>query len=135
MARTRRGDGEAAVPRVAEGPQATLVRIWCEVLGIASVGPHDNFFELGGDSILGLQVVARAKEAGLHLKTSQIFERQTISALVGALVSESAGAESPGAPGEPTSPALPGFPLVHLDENRRSRLERRLAELDGGEES
>jgi len=129
VARTRRGEGGVAAPRQVEGPQATLARIWCEVLGIASVGPHDNFFELGGDSILGLQVVARAKEAGFHLKTSQIFERQTISALARDLETENAGVGSPAIPAEPAC----AFPLVHLDEERRSRLERRLVELDGAE--
>src|SRR5207249_8815341 len=48
-----------------------LVAIWCEVLGVPQVGINDNFFELGGDSILSLQVIARANEAGLRLTTRQ----------------------------------------------------------------
>src|SRR5262249_44153856 len=38
--------------------ERTLAGVWCEVLGLGSVGVHDNFFELGGDSILSLRVVS-----------------------------------------------------------------------------
>jgi hypothetical protein len=36
-------------------------------------GVTDNFFELGGDSILSLQVIARAREAGWKLTPRQLF--------------------------------------------------------------
>ncbi|HEY4385096.1 MAG TPA: amino acid adenylation domain-containing protein, partial [Ktedonobacteraceae bacterium] len=40
----------------------------CEsVLGIEHIGVNDNFFELGGDSILSIQVIVKAREAGLQL--------------------------------------------------------------------
>ena len=42
-----------------------LVRIWSEVLGVDRVGVRDNFFALGGDSIRSIQVLAKAREAGL----------------------------------------------------------------------
>ncbi len=58
-----------------------LVRIWSEVLGIERVGIHDNFFELGGDSILSIQIVARANQAGLRLTPKQFFQYQTVSEL------------------------------------------------------
>lgn len=61
--------------------EITLTSIWQEVLGIKKVGIHDNFFELGGDSILSLQVVAQANEAGLHITTKQMFQNQTIARL------------------------------------------------------
>ncbi|MGO4851132.1 phosphopantetheine-binding protein, partial [Inquilinus sp. 2KB_12] len=53
--------------------ERTLAGIWAEVLGLASVGATDNFFELGGDSILSLQVVGRARRAGLVLTPRQLF--------------------------------------------------------------
>ncbi|HEY0514544.1 MAG TPA: amino acid adenylation domain-containing protein [Thermoanaerobaculia bacterium] len=58
-----------------------LVRIWGEVLGLARVGIHDNFFQLGGDSILSIQVVARARREGLLITPRQLFESQTIAGL------------------------------------------------------
>src|SRR5262249_14225558 len=58
-----------------------LSDIWCAVLGADRVGVHDNFFELGGDSILSMQIVSRANQAGLQLTVKQIFQHQTIFAL------------------------------------------------------
>ena len=58
-----------------------LTRIWCEVLNLEQVGIHDNFFELGGDSILSIQIVAKANQAGLQLTTKQMFGHQTIAEL------------------------------------------------------
>ena len=57
--------------------ERTLCDIWAEVLKLERVGRGDNFFELGGDSILSIQVVARARQAGLELAPSQIFEHST----------------------------------------------------------
>src|SRR5260370_16277048 len=47
------------------GAERTLAAIWAEVLGVERVGIHDNFFELGGDSILSIQAVSPAPQAGL----------------------------------------------------------------------
>jgi amino acid adenylation domain-containing protein/non-ribosomal peptide synthase protein (TIGR01720 family) len=58
-----------------------LAQVWQEVLGIEQVGIHDNFFELGGDSILTIQVVARAKKFGLQLTPKQLFQHPTITGL------------------------------------------------------
>jgi amino acid adenylation domain-containing protein/non-ribosomal peptide synthase protein (TIGR01720 family) len=61
--------------------EAKLAQIWAEVLRQEQVGIHDNFFALGGDSILSIQVVARAHQAGLSLTPKQIFEYRTIAEL------------------------------------------------------
>ncbi|HEX2235927.1 MAG TPA: condensation domain-containing protein, partial [Actinomycetota bacterium] len=58
-----------------------LAGIWCEVLGLERVGVHDNFFELGGDSILSIQIVARANAAGLGLTPRLLFQHQTVAGL------------------------------------------------------
>ena len=42
---------------------------------------RDNFFELGGDLILTIQVIARAKRAGLRITPRQMFEAQTVEEL------------------------------------------------------
>ncbi len=59
----------------------TLAAIWQNLLGINPVGIEDNFFELGGDSVVAIQVVARAHEAGLHFSPTQMFQHQTIADL------------------------------------------------------
>jgi non-ribosomal peptide synthase protein (TIGR01720 family) len=55
-----------------------LARIWQEVSGIAPIGIRDNFFELGGDSVIALQIVAKANQAGLKLTPRHVLEHQTI---------------------------------------------------------
>ena len=47
--------------------EETLARIWAAVLRVKQVGIHDNFFAVGGDSILGIQIVSRARQAGLKI--------------------------------------------------------------------
>ena len=74
--------------------EQTIATIWQEVLGLDQVGRHDNLFDLGGDSIISLQITARANQAGLHLTPKQLFDHQTIAelaAVVGTI--QSAGAE------------------------------------------
>ncbi|PBP34915.1 non-ribosomal peptide synthetase, partial [Pseudomonas syringae] len=58
-----------------------LAAVWADVLKLEQVGSTDNFFELGGDSILSLQIIARAKRQGIKLSPKQLFERQTIGQL------------------------------------------------------
>jgi amino acid adenylation domain-containing protein/non-ribosomal peptide synthase protein (TIGR01720 family) len=65
--------------------ELTLAAIWGELLGLDRVGIRDNFFALGGDSILSLQVVTRANQAGLHITPRQMFLHQTISELAAAV--------------------------------------------------
>ena len=62
--------------------ETTLARVWADVLGLDRVGVTDNFFALGGDSILSVQVVARARRHGLYLSTKDLFNARTIAELV-----------------------------------------------------
>lgn len=65
--------------------EETLANIWSKLLNVAQVGVHDNFFALGGDSILSIQVIDRAKQAGLELTPRLVFEHPTIAELAAAL--------------------------------------------------
>jgi amino acid adenylation domain-containing protein/non-ribosomal peptide synthase protein (TIGR01720 family) len=65
--------------------EQNLARLWCEILGVERIGVHDNFFDLGGDSILAIQVIARANRLGYRLRPKQLFEHQTIATLAGAV--------------------------------------------------
>lgn len=58
-----------------------LASIWAAILGVDRVGMNDDFFELGGDSILNIQIVARAKKQGIAITPQQIFEHSTVGAL------------------------------------------------------
>ncbi|ERO64923.1 non-ribosomal peptide synthetase, partial [Pseudomonas piscis] len=68
-----------------EAPQSLLEQqiaaIWAEVLGIEQVGLNDNFFERGGDSIISIQVVSRARAAGIHFTPKALFQHQTVRSL------------------------------------------------------
>jgi len=96
-----RSEGQVAVPRTRA--EEILASVWSEVLGAAQVGVHDNFFELGGDSILSIQVVARAQRAGLKLSPRQVFLHQTVSELAAVAVQETGSGDG----GPVTGPVVP----------------------------
>ncbi|MET7438854.1 amino acid adenylation domain-containing protein, partial [Streptomyces sp. NPDC005568] len=74
---------DSTTPYVAPRPgtEERLAAIWAEVLGVERVGARDNFFSLGGDSILSIQIVSRARRAGLALTTKDVFRHQTVAEL------------------------------------------------------
>ncbi|MBF3222988.1 non-ribosomal peptide synthetase, partial [Pseudomonas aeruginosa] len=61
--------------------ERTLAEIWQDLLGVEQVGLDDNFFSLGGDSIVSIQVVSRARQAGLQLSPRDLFQHQTVQSL------------------------------------------------------
>ncbi|WP_024683304.1 non-ribosomal peptide synthetase, partial [Pseudomonas syringae] len=85
-----------------------LAAVWADVLKLEQVGSTDNFFELGGDSILSLQIIARAKRQGIKLSPKQLFEKQTIGQLasVAKLIQK-----KPVAVAEQISGSLPLLPI------------------------
>ncbi len=88
--------------------EKAIAAIWADVLGTARVGIHDNFFELGGDSILSIQIVSRARRAGLSLESQDIFLHQTIAELASKTVVSAA----PAVAGQgPVSGAVPLTPV------------------------
>jgi amino acid adenylation domain-containing protein/non-ribosomal peptide synthase protein (TIGR01720 family) len=58
-----------------------LAGLFAEVLGVPAVSVDDGFFHLGGDSILSIQLVARARAAGLVVTAKDVFQHQTVEAL------------------------------------------------------
>ena len=61
--------------------EQTFCRLFAELLSLEQVGANENFFHLGGDSILSIQLVSRARKAGLLLSPRDIFQHQTPEAL------------------------------------------------------
>ncbi|MFD4658624.1 non-ribosomal peptide synthase/polyketide synthase [Kitasatospora sp. NPDC058444] len=101
------GPAAPAVRHVAPRTPAerALAGIWAEVLRLERVGADDNFFDLGGDSILGIQVVARSRQAGLAVTSRDLYRHQTVAAL--ALAAEDAEAPAAPAPVAATGEAVP----------------------------
>ena len=96
------------------GPRTPQEEILCalfgEVLGVGGVGIADNFFELGGDSIVSIQLVSRARKAGLVITPRAVFQHQTVEALaaIAAFVEKRASTLPDIATG-----ALPLTPIMH----------------------
>ncbi|MCS0634799.1 amino acid adenylation domain-containing protein [Streptomyces sp. LP05-1] len=91
------GSADAAPP---QGPvEEALAAAFAEVLGLPEVGAGDGFFALGGDSILAIQLVARARAAGLRLSPREIFEHATVRELAALLAArpDASGATRSGA--------------------------------------
>ncbi|EKS9796440.1 MULTISPECIES: non-ribosomal peptide synthetase [Burkholderia] len=61
--------------------ETVLAEVWQAVLKAPKVGRDDNFFELGGDSILVLQVIARARKRGVRFTPKQLFDGPTVAEL------------------------------------------------------
>ncbi|MEV7864469.1 condensation domain-containing protein, partial [Streptomyces hirsutus] len=58
-----------------------LCNLFAEVLGLPHVGIDDSFFDLGGDSIVSIQLVSRAREAGLVITPRDVFQCRTVAEL------------------------------------------------------
>ncbi|HEX6288073.1 MAG TPA: amino acid adenylation domain-containing protein [Herpetosiphonaceae bacterium] len=86
-----------------------LAEIWTSVLRVQQIGIHDNFFMLGGDSILGIQIIARANQAGLRLAPGHLFQYQTIATLA-AVAGTAAGTQTEQST---VSGQLPLTPIQH----------------------
>lgn len=84
-AEAQRKQAADGAPR--DAVEATLVELWSALLERESVSIHDDFFALGGDSILALQLIAKARQAGLKFSPKQLFAQPTIAALAATLPS------------------------------------------------
>ncbi|WP_312847898.1 phosphopantetheine-binding protein, partial [Streptomyces sp. WAC06614] len=88
------GAGRGRAPR--NEREELLCGIYAELLGVASVSVEDSFFELGGDSIVSIQLVSRARRAGLVFTAREVFEHRTPEALAAVATSVSgASTEDP----------------------------------------
>jgi amino acid adenylation domain-containing protein/non-ribosomal peptide synthase protein (TIGR01720 family) len=93
-------------PRTPE--EELLVDIWKEMLRRDQIGVHDNFFELGGDSIISIQIINKADQAGLRLIPRDLFVHQTIAELAASKRRNESSAEQGMVTG-----AVPLTPIQH----------------------
>lgn len=78
--------GGAAMREAGTPTELHLAAIMRGLLDVEQVGADDNFFLLGGHSLLGTQVILRAREAfGVELTLRHLFEAQTIALLAAAI--------------------------------------------------
>jgi amino acid adenylation domain-containing protein len=88
-----------------------LARLWAEILGIDEIGVQDDFFDLGGNSLLAMQVIARAARMfGAELSLQRFFESPTIADLSG-VISMAGGAIRPTSPPIPSAQRNQRLPL------------------------
>jgi acyl carrier protein len=75
---------DLATPYVAprNPSEERLAEIFQQVLGIERVGVDDSFFELGGDSVIAIQVIARAGQEGFQLSPNDLFQHPSVAQLV-----------------------------------------------------
>ena len=109
-----RPEVEASFVPASTPAESELARIWAELLGLDRVGVRDNFFSLGGDSIMSVQVVARARQAGLSISINQLFQHQTIAGLAAVAIEKAMAPVADAADGavEGDVPLLPIQSLV-----------------------
>ncbi len=115
-ARSRAEDGfEEPLGEVEE----TLAGVWREVLRVERVGRASDFFELGGDSILSIQVVARARARGWAVTPKQVFQFPVLEQLAALALPTGPGGvvePSPGpVPLTPIQAWLLEQPIEHLE--------------------
>ncbi|MEU4341113.1 amino acid adenylation domain-containing protein [Nocardia sp. NPDC023852] len=75
--------------------ERVLAGLFAEVLGLDEVGVEDSFFALGGDSIMSIQLVTRARAAGVVFSAREVFERKTVAGLARIAVRDSTAISLP----------------------------------------
>jgi amino acid adenylation domain-containing protein len=78
-----RREGDYLAPRNKD--EEAIAIIWCDLLGLESVGVEDNFFELGGDSLLALNMILEVEKLTGRAVARSFFQQATVAHLVGAL--------------------------------------------------
>ncbi|MFF3886347.1 non-ribosomal peptide synthase/polyketide synthase [Streptomyces sp. NPDC001914] len=91
--------------------ERTLCAQFADVLGLPRIGADDDFFALGGDSIVAMQLVGRARTAGLRVTPRQVFRHRTVAALAAVAVELGADATRPAH--DDGSGTVPPTPIMH----------------------
>ncbi len=87
------------------GAEQRMADVWCRVLDRSEIRADDDFFEIGGDSILAIELVSKARAAGLQISARQVFEFPTVAELAGVAACDRPPSDRPALQGE--APLLP----------------------------
>jgi amino acid adenylation domain-containing protein len=69
--------------------EAAVAKIWCDAMGVESLGIEDNFFDLGGDSLIASKIVAHLNRMfSSSLALGEFFGEPTIKKIATLLVSQ-----------------------------------------------
>jgi amino acid adenylation domain-containing protein/non-ribosomal peptide synthase protein (TIGR01720 family) len=88
-----------------------LCTLIADSLGVEKVGLDDNFIDLGGDSIVAMQLVSRARAAGLALSVPDVLRCPTVEAIA-ATARPSAAPPADQADGRLRTGPVPLTPIV-----------------------
>ncbi len=83
--------------------EETLAAMLVDLLGVSAVGRYDDFFTLGGDSILAVQLAARARDTGVAMTARMVFEHPGLADLAAAIDAAGTQAEAADVHHEPMS--------------------------------
>ncbi len=72
-----------------------LCGLYSDLLAVPAVTIDESFFELGGDSIVSIQLVSRARKAGIVISPRDVFQCRSVAALA-AVATPLDPADSPG---------------------------------------
>ncbi|THA26461.1 amino acid adenylation domain-containing protein [Streptomyces sp. RKND-216] len=86
--------------------EKVLCGLVADLLRVPAPGVNDRFFDLGGDSITAIQLVSRARSAGLRFTVRDVFKHPTMAELATvARPVASGGRNARSADGGPAAPA------------------------------
>ncbi|MFE0515079.1 amino acid adenylation domain-containing protein, partial [Streptomyces sp. NPDC058964] len=103
------GGDSSRAPRGAR--EEVLCGLFAQVLGLERVGADDSFFDRGGDSIMAIQLVSRARRAGLVFTPREVFSHQTPEALAAVARDTQDGRPTGESAGSGTGP-VPLTPII-----------------------
>jgi amino acid adenylation domain-containing protein len=89
------GSGAAGSGVAGSGAAGRMAELWRTVLGIREPTGHTHYFQVGGNSVLALELLARAeREFGVRLRLADLYEHPTLGELSALLAGRRPGTDA-----------------------------------------
>lgn len=62
-----------------------LESLWCDVLGLETIGVEDSFWDVGGDSVRAIRLIRAVNDAGYKISLQTMFDASTIAEMAQAI--------------------------------------------------